>query len=105
MSQTKAVQADRFKGRSVSTSDCGLENKRFNSQASNPANCPERSSLRRKHQLYARAYSDAMKQLSMVSAEAAKSDWDSALDLARRAERMREDVRIQLLKHGEEHGC
>jgi hypothetical protein len=72
---------------------------------SNPMNCPERSSLRRKHQLYARAYSDAIKQLSMVSSEAAKSDWDSALDLARRAERMCEDVRVQLLKHGEEHGC
>jgi hypothetical protein len=67
--------------------------------------CEEKHSLAKKYSLYVRAYQDAVEQLSLSSAAAAKADWDLAYAIASRARQLSEDARRQLHKHVEEHHC
>jgi hypothetical protein len=67
--------------------------------------CPEKRSLLRKYKLYVRAHKDAVEQLSLISLEAARAEWDLALVIATRASNISNEAFLLLQKHTQEHGC
>jgi hypothetical protein len=67
--------------------------------------CYEKFSLRRKYDLYVRAYSEAVGQLVAVSSLATRSEWKLAWDLAGRARLLCDETLRQLRQHTAEHGC
>jgi hypothetical protein len=65
--------------------------------------CPKKSSLTRKRDLYQRAYSKAVLDLSAVAL--IRAEWDLAWALATRSKALYEDARAQLAEHVSEHCC
>ncbi len=67
--------------------------------------CVDKRLIRRKHALYARAYSEAVEQLIAVSSLATRSEWELAWDLAARARLLCNETLDQLQAHAAEHRC
>ena len=67
--------------------------------------CRDKRSLWRKQALYSRVYSEAVGQLISVSSLATRSEWESAWDLAARAQLLCNGTLDQLKAHTAEHGC
>jgi len=67
--------------------------------------CVDKRLIWRKHALYARACSEAVRQLIAVSSVATRLEWDLAWELAARTQLLCDDTLQQLRQHTAEHGC
>jgi hypothetical protein len=67
--------------------------------------CVDKRLIWRKHALYARAYSEAVRQLIAVSSIATRFEWDLAWELAYSTRLLCNETLDQLQAHTAEHGC
>jgi hypothetical protein len=67
--------------------------------------CADKVSLRRKYNLYVRAYSEAVNQLTAVSSIATRAEWELAWKLANRAKQLCDDTLAEIRQHKAVHGC